>query len=294
MMRGLAEFIMRGRWQALGIAVLGSGSLLFGWVSAAAIALVTLRKGTASGGWLALWALLPAVIISAMTGDTGSVMLLLGAYGLAVVLRESVSLSLAVMASVPLVLVSGIALTLFNGPFLEDLVATFNQTLAQLEQDPQQEGLGELAINSLTVPQVAALLATGNAVIALLSLMLGRYWQAALYNPGGFGGEFRALRLPTGAVVAMALAAGALWWMGPGWRVWSAAAVLPLTIAGFALVHAYAARANKGVAWLTLMYVLWIVLDPVKWVWVGCVVVDAFADFRARWANPTGKGSGGA
>ena len=78
------------------------------------------------------------------------------------------------------------------------------------------------------------------------------------------------------------------------WRVWRAAAVLPLTIVGFALVHAYAARANKGVAWLTLMYVLWIVLDPVKWVWVGCVVVDAFADFRARWASSSGQGSGGA
>jgi hypothetical protein len=75
-MRGLAEFIMRGRWQALGIAVLGSGSLLFGWISAAAIALVTLRRGTTSGGWLVLWALLPAVVLTAMTGDTGSVMLL--------------------------------------------------------------------------------------------------------------------------------------------------------------------------------------------------------------------------
>ena len=203
-------------------------------------------------------------------------------------------LSLAVMASVPLALVSGLALTLLNGPFLEDLVATFNQALAQLEQDLQQEGSGELAFNSLAVPQVAALLATGNAVIALLSLMLGRYWQAALYNPGGFGEEFRALKLPTGAVVAMALVAAALWWMGPDWRAWSAAAVLPLTIVGFALVHAYAARANKGIAWLTLMYVLWIVLDPVKWVWVGCVVIDAFADFRARWASPTGKGSGDA
>jgi hypothetical protein len=267
-MRGLAEFIMRGRWQALGIAVLGSGSLLFGWISAAAIALVTLRKGTASGGWLVLWALLPAVIITAMTGDTGSAMLLLGAYGLAVVLRESVSLSLA--------------------------VATFNQALSQLEQDLQQEGSGELAFNSLAVPHVAALLATGNAVIALLSLMLGRYWQAALYNPGGFGDEFRALRLPTGAVMTMAFVAAALWWIGPDWRVWSAAAVLPLTIVGFALVHAYAAYANKGVAWLILMYVLWIVLDLVKWVWVGCVVIDAFADFRARWVSPTGKGSGGA
>ena len=290
-MRGLAEFIMRGRWQALGIAVLGSGSLLFGWISAAAIALVTLREGTASGGWLVLWALLPAVVLTAMTGDTGSVMLLLGAYGLAVVLRETVNLSLAVMASVPLALLSGLALTLLNGAFLEELVATFNQALAQLEQDLSQEGSQQLAFNALSVPQVAALLATGNAVIALMSLMLGRYWQAALYNPGGFGDEFRALSLPRGAVLIMAGAATALWWMGPEWRVWSAVAVLPLTVVGFALAHAYAAQTGKGVTWLTLIYVVWIVLDPAKWVWVVCVVVDAFVNFRAKWSTKTGTDS---
>ena len=137
-MRGLAEFIMRGRWQALGVAVLGSGSLLFGWVSAAAIALVTLRNGSASGGWLTLWAILPAIIIAAISGDTGSVLLLLGTFSLAVILRESVSLSLAVMASVPLALLGGAALTLFNGVFLQELVATFNQALAQFEQELAQ------------------------------------------------------------------------------------------------------------------------------------------------------------
>ena len=291
-MRGLAEFIMRGRWQALGVAVLGSGSLLFGWISAAAIALVTLRRGTAAGGWLVLWALLPAVIITAMTGDTGSVMLLAGAFGLAVILRETVNLSLAVMASVPLAVLSGLALILLNGPFLEELITTFNQALAQLEQDLQQEGSEQLAFNALSVSQVAALLATGNAVIAVLSLMLGRYWQALLYNPGGFGSEFRALKVPQGAVLVMASAALVLWWLGPEWRVWSAIAVLPLTVAGFALVHAYAVRTDKGLGWLTLMYVLWIVLDPVKWLWVACVVIDAFADFRARWSRSSGDGSG--
>ena len=293
-MRGLAEFIMRGRWQALGVAVLGSGSLLFGWISAAAIALVTLRRGTAAGGWLVLWALLPAVIITAMTGDTGSVMLLAGAFGLAVILRETVNLSLAVMASVPLAVLSGLALIVLNGPFLEELITTFNQALAQLEQDLQQEGSEQLAFNALSVSQVAALLATGNAVIAVLSLMLGRYWQALLYNPGGFGSEFRALRVPQGAVLVMASAALVLWWLGPEWRVWSAIAVLPLTVAGFALVHAYAVRTDKGLGWLTLMYVLWIVLDPVKWLWVACVVIDAFADFRARWSQSSGDGSGNA
>jgi hypothetical protein len=293
-MRGLAEFIMRGRWQALGVAVLGSGSLLFGWISAAALALVTLRRGAAAGGWLVLWALLPAVIITAMTGDTGSVMLLAGAFGLAVILRETVNLSLAVMASVPLAVLGGLALIVWNGPFLEELITTFNQALAQLEQDLQQGGSQQLAFNALSVSQVAALLATGNAVIAVLSLMLGRYWQALLYNPGGFGSEFRALKVPQGAVLVMASAALVLWWLGPEWRVWSAIAVLPLTVAGFALVHAYAVRTDKGLGWLTLMYVLWIVLDPVKWLWVACVVIDAFADFRARWSRSSGDGSGNA
>ena len=292
-MRGLAEFIMRGRWQALGVAVLGSGSLLFGWVSAAAIALVTLRNGSASGGWLTLWAILPAIIIAAITSDTGSVLLLLGTFSLAVILRESVSLSLAVMASVPLALLGGAALTLFNGVFLQELVATFNQALAQFEQELAQGEAAEMVFNGVSVPQVAALLATGNAVIALLSLILGRYWQASLYNPGGFGEEFRALRLPVGAVVLMASAALILWWMGADWRVWSAVVVLPLTIVGFSLLHAFAKRAGKGVTWLALMYALWIVLDPVKWLWVGCVVIDTFADVRGRWSRSAGQGPDG-
>ena len=52
------------------------------------------------------------------------------------------------------------------------------------------------------------------------------------------------------------------------------------------------ARAGKGVTWLTLMYALWIVLDPVKWVWVGCVVIDAFVDFRAVGGRLPGQGPG--
>jgi len=291
-MRGLAEFIMRGRWQALAVAVLGSGSLLFGWISAAAIALVTLRKGTASGGWLVLWAMLPAAIVAAMSGDMGSVMLLLVAFCLSVILRETVSLPLALIASVPLAMLGGLALIALNGPFLEDLVATFNEALRQLEQDTTSEQQGELAFTSLAVPQVGALLAIGNTVVAVLAVLLGRYWQALLYNPGGFGQEFRALRLPQGAVVSLVALGTVLWLQGDEWRVWSAVAVMPLTVVGFALVHAYAAHTDKGVTWLTLMYTLWIVLDPIKWVWLGFVMADVFVDFRARWQSTSGGDSG--
>ena len=48
-MHGLANFVMRGRWQALLVTVAGAGSLMFCWISAAVVALVTLRKGAGAG-----------------------------------------------------------------------------------------------------------------------------------------------------------------------------------------------------------------------------------------------------
>ena len=85
MMRGLAEFIMRGRWQARGRR-LRIRSLLFGWISAAAIALVTLRGNSRRR--------LAGLVGAARNGyyrddgRHGTVMLLAGSFRLAVVLRE--------------------------------------------------------------------------------------------------------------------------------------------------------------------------------------------------------------
>ena len=125
-MRGLAEFIMRGRWQALAVAVVGAGSLLFGWLSAAAIALVTLRKGVIDGSWLVLWALLPALLAAWMSGDVGSIVLLAGTFALAATLRVTVSLAMAILASVGLGLIGGAALLLISGEFLDQLVLVFS------------------------------------------------------------------------------------------------------------------------------------------------------------------------
>ena len=51
-MRDLAEFIMRGRWQALAVAVIGSVLVIAAPVSAAAIALVTLGRSVRDGAWV--------------------------------------------------------------------------------------------------------------------------------------------------------------------------------------------------------------------------------------------------
>lgn len=285
-MRGLAEFIMRGRWQALAVAVLGAGSLLFGWISAAAIALVTLRQGVASGGWLVFWALLPAVVASWLSGDPGSVLLLLGVFVLAVVLRATVSLALAVAASALVGLISGGGLLLIGADFLAQLVEVFAALLEQLQSNVATEESMALVLSAPSTVQVAGILAAGNAVTAVLSLLLARYWQALLYNPGGFREEFHALRLPPLWTTGLGLLSLAVWAQEPWVSGWALVVSVPLMFCGFSLVHAYVAASGRGASSLVVFYLLWLFVDPVKGLLLGCVVADAWIDFRRRWVRP--------
>ncbi len=59
-MKALAQFVMRGRFQARLVAVVGAGSTPFCWISASVIALITLRRGVPQGFSLLAWAVMPA------------------------------------------------------------------------------------------------------------------------------------------------------------------------------------------------------------------------------------------
>jgi len=282
-MRGLAEFIMRGRWQALAVAILGAGSLFFGWISAAAVALVTLRQGPGSGGWIVFWALLPATVATWFSGDPSSLLLLLGVYALAVVLRETVSLSLAVASSAVVGLATGGSLILFGEAFLAQLAEMFAALLDQLQANLAAEGSGELLLAAPEVGQIAGMLAAGNAVTVVLSLLLARYWQALLYNPGGFRTEFHALRLPPMWTAGLGLLALAVWVQEPWLSGWALVLSVPLMFCGLSLAHAYLAASGRGASSAVVFYLLWILLDPVKGLLLGLVVADAWIDFRKRW-----------
>ena len=281
-MRGLAEFIMRGRWQALAVAVLGAGSLLFGWLSAAAVALVTLRKGLAEGTWLVFWALLPAFLAAWASGDIGGIVLLLGTYVVAVVLRTTVSLALALLVAAAVGLLSGAGLLFFSGEFLEQLVVLFDGFIAELENSlPAGETAPALVTPS--APQVAGILAAGNAATIVLSLLLARYWQAALFNPGGFREEFHQLRLPLPATVFLVVLAGGVWVSEPAVSGWAMVLAVPVMFSGFALFHAWIARTGRGNGSVVIFYLLWLLIDPFKGLVLGVAVADAVMDFRRRW-----------
>jgi hypothetical protein len=287
----LAEFIMRGRAQALLVAVVGAASILFSWISAAAVALVTLRKGAGEGAWLLLWALLPALVVAWRVGDVSYLALLAGTAGLALVLRATVSLGTALLASVALGLVTGGLMLAFGGDYLalvnDNIVEPY---LALREQALEQAG------NAVTLPRpgvgaIAGAAGTGTAVMAVMCLLLARYWQAALYNPGGFGEEFRALRYPLGVSAALALGVLALSSLGLEWSIWAMLGLVPLTFAGIGLVHARARARHWSTAAVALFYLSWLLL-PMQLVMVFLAVTDSVVDFRTRWQARDDRGQG--
>lgn len=280
-MRGLAEFIMRGRWQALAVAVLGSVLVIAAPMSAAAIALVTMAQGMRNGTWVALWALLPALLLGWVSGDYGTGFLLLSVYVGAVVLAQTLSLSLALIAIIPVSAVGGFVLLTFNTAFLEAMLSMLDAWIAALQSESPEKGDSLNALRP-TANQVAGLMATGNAFLASLSLLLGRYWQSALFKPGAFGEEFRALKLPGAltALLVLVAMAGAL--NGSETAAWSALAGIPVTLAGFGLFHHIAKRQQLGGTFLTIGYVLWVIVDGLKVGVLLAVLLDAFLDLGRR------------
>lgn len=286
-MKGLAAFVMRGRFQALLVTLAGAGSLLFCWISAAVVALVLLRKGVGAGLGLLAWALLPSGALLYAYGDSGPLSLLLGTALLAVVLRSSVSLPLALLACVPVGILTGLVLTTFGGGYLDQIVQAFGQFMASMEEQLSQGGEAVVLARPGTV-QVAGMLGAGTAASSALCLLLARYWQAALYNPGGFGQEFKALYYPPAVALGLAVCAIGLASAGAAYRTWAVIAVVPLALAGVALVHARAAWRGQGKGMLAGFYVAWLLFDPVKLLVVFAAIADSWFKFRQRWTGKPG------
>ncbi len=286
-MKGLAAFVMRGRFQALMVTVAGAGSLLFCWISAAVLALITLRKGAGSGAWLLAWALLPSGALLYAYGDSGPLALLVGTTILAMVLRATVSLPLAVLACVPVGALTGLGLVVYGGEYLDQVVTVFGQFLGTLEQQLSSGG-EPVVLPRPDARQIAGMLGAGTATSSVLCLLLARYWQAALYNPGGFGQEFKALYYPPAQTASLALGAIALVSMGPQYRTWAVICMLPLALTGLALVHARATWRGQGKGWLIGFYVAWLFFDPVKLLVVFVAIVDSWFNFRQRWTGKPG------
>ncbi|MDZ7748941.1 MAG: DUF2232 domain-containing protein [Halofilum sp. (in: g-proteobacteria)] len=299
-MKGFAAFVMRGPVQAASVAAAGLmlGYVLppFAWLSAAVVALVTLRLGDAALARMAL----PGVAVVALAGLAafgrpgavlvGALAAWLPAIVLARVLRQRARLddTLLVACGLGWLVVAGIHL------WLPDPAAAWRELLAALIQ-PQRmaaelqvspEALEQLITRS--APLMTGMLGASVVLSAVTSVLLARWWQALLDNPGGFQREFHALRLGRVAAATTAVlgAAAAL----TSSMLVAGLALVALTVyvlQGLAVVHGVVRRRGMHVAWVAGIYVLGVML-PLQ-VMVGLVLVgiaDAWADFRGQAAAP--------
>lgn len=270
---------MKGRFQAVVAAVFATGTVFFAWVGAAIIALVILRRGFYQGGYVLFWALLPGVLLC-LWGDIGPLATLLGASLVAVVLRTTASWSWALMVASLSGVLTSVLLTVFGSVYLGQIVAILDETLAQVANQSAEQGALALIVPSKA--WVAGLLGMSNAFSVAVCLVLARWWQALLYNPGGFKEEFLKLRLAPQLSVTLLAAGVGVATMGPDYRFWALIFAVPLVFAGFALAHAIVAIRQMGSHWLVVFYICWLLLDPLKILLLLTTVADSWLDIRAR------------
>ncbi|MFJ2383596.1 hypothetical protein [Pseudomonas protegens] len=286
-MRALAEFIMRGRMQAT-LVVAGCSALpLLYWLGAAAGSLVLLRRGLKDAlGVLAL-GVLPALLWWLTFDDPRALLVLLGSSSLALVLRASESWSRVLLVSIAMGLVFAGVLGAAFRPQIEalsqELIKILPMALGEVYQQLSVEERARLA--TLIAPILTGLIAALLQAISVLSLILGRYWQAVLYNPGGFGREFRAIRIPLGP--AMLLLACMLVGpnFGPQLAMLTPMCSVPLAFAGLALIHGLVAQGRLARFWLVGLYVTLLpFMQLIYPLLVVLAIVDSLVDFRSRLA----------
>jgi hypothetical protein len=293
-MRALADFVMRGRMQAT-ITVAGAALIpLLMWLSAAAGSLVLLRRGLNDALGVLTWAVLPGLLWWYL-GDPSVLLVLLGTLTLAQVLRASVSWRRVLLASVAVGVVFALVLGSVFADAIQALVDEFQKLLPQV-LGPAYSQLSadeQVQLQQLLRPVLTGLMAAFFQTVCLLCLVLGRYWQALLYNPGGFGREFRALHLSPalglGLFLAMLLAPN----LGLQLGMLTPICSVPLALAGVALLHGLVAIKGAARFWLVGFYVVLLVFGQLVYpLLVLFAVVDSLFDFRGRLVRRQGSTNG--
>lgn len=280
MMRALAEWAMRGRKQAAFVAVIAALLPLLYWVSAAIVALVTLRKGQRDGLGLLLWAALPSGVWAYSVSDPTPLAVIVGTYLLALTLRETVSWAKVLMIALPIGAIAGWGMEIVLGSYVQEVIEHTGKLLNQSSGEASKE----VVLDTEVLRQLMlGGLASVHTAMMVASLLLARSWQAGFYNPGGFKTEFHALRLPisyTGALLAVLLVCYTL---DLELMRWLPLLLLPWIFAGIALIHGSIAKRDLGKPWLVGFYISILFMGHIVIsLLVFAAVIDSLVDFRSR------------
>jgi len=271
MMRGLAEYVMTGRRQAI-IAVMLLGLIpLVNLLNPVVVGLIALRKGLQEVVVIFAWAILP-LGAWAVAGDVVPLIMLIGIAGLAVLLRETESWEFTLLAAIAV----GVCVEVYFR-LQPAVIDALMQQLDLYLQASNPQGLQIEEVRDVMLSVIGAVY----MFLSIVLLMLARWMQAVLYDPGGFKQEFHSLRVEQKValvlIVIMLLSSFGI--VVP--EAWVLYFVLPLLFSGIALTHAVVAKKKLSSMWLVTFYIL-LMLPVVVQILVLLALVDSWYDFRSR------------
>ncbi len=284
-MSGLLGFVMRTRLGAIGAVALGALLPLLFWVSGGLLALITLRRGLTEvlivlGAATAVLLPIHMALGTPMAVLQPLALIWLPVIALAQILRQSVSLAMTLQIGAVIATLAIVGFYVLHGDpaaFWQGTLQALAQALSGGQPGPEwQRAAAELA------PRLTGLWVANMLGLVVLCVLLGRWWQAVLYNPGGFQSEFHALRFDRW-FAGLGVAAVALSVLSPPGLLSDIGVVLGAVflLQALAVAHALVALRGWHVGWLIGFYLLVpLLMRPLAVVGMA----DPFIDLRARLA----------
>ncbi len=256
-------------------------------VSSATVALVTLRRGAYEGLYVLGCSSLAAALLGFLALGNFQFALLyvmvlwLPVWLISIILREGQHLSLAVEIAILIGIVCVIGFYLYA----PDPVALWKAVLSQMI--PADVPVADIQRTiDILVHYMTGVIAAGSVFGLLFGLFLGRWWQANLYNPGGFRQEFLSLstkpRISIGAIVVLIIAGTSP--VGISEIAWNVCILLFVlfTVIGVAVLH-YAFSMMKLGRYMVPMFYITLFLIPHAMLIVGLVgLSDPWLNLRKK------------
>ena len=294
----LGNYIMRGRLQAVAvITLLALVSFILSpfayQLSGVPVGLITLRRGAVIGfqiligclfamGLFVLLAQIPPQICLAF-----AVVIWLPVWLCSTALRSTGSQGIMVLVAG----VIGIGFIVVMTMVTDNAAAWWQHWLDTWIEITLPADLGFRYRQTLepVMQLLNAMIAAGLVTSLVLTMFIARWWQSGLFNPGGFGEEFRALRLPR---MLLVFAAPALLLMMTSTEPLHSMLrdILIITVFlylfhGIAMVHRFVKKGNLSAAWLFGMYVV-LFSVPQSVLFLACLGI---ADSLLMWHGNPGR-----
>ena len=275
----LASFIMRGRLHASAVAALGNTLPL---ITPATIGLVALRKGFSEGGLICLWGLLP-VFLTYFFSDSNQFFVLLTACNFLNVLlvcgilrfRGDWEMTLVSLVIISIILMGSLLLI-----FQQDFEVLVQRLIEVFEEASRQTNIESLKIKKSSI----AVFTTWTIILnTFLGVVIARWWQAIIFNPGGFKEEFQGIRLNRRLLIlifSILVLSSAIFNQYSNWAYLS---IFPLVVGGLSLFHWLVNEKNLGKVPIIFTYVFMVLFTPFVILILALLgTVDCFYNVRQR------------